>query len=118
VQTGIEARSGSEAHRVTAASTGARLARWPAAVAAGCLMLLLPAGASAQSLAGVAVSVDRARTAQLRLLRVQREYLVSLRNSRRDPFRAVEQKGSKTLAEFVAITKALAKASRSGPGGS
>jgi len=81
-------------------------------------MLLLPAGASAQNLAGLAVSVDKARTAQLRLLRVQREYLISLRNSRRDPFRAVEQKGSKTLAEFVAITKALAKASRSGPGGS
>jgi hypothetical protein len=81
-------------------------------------MLLMPAGASAQSLAGLTPSVDSARTAQLRLLRVQRDYLVSLRNSRRDPFRAMERKGSKTLAEFVAVTKALAKASRYRAGGS
>src|SRR5262249_54964335 len=111
--TAMETKTGREGG-MGAATTGARRL---AAVALGGLMLLLPVAASAQSLAGLAASVDSARTAQLRLLRVQREYLVSLRNSRRDPFRAVEQKGSKTLAEFVAITKALAKASKAGPGG-
>ena len=115
MHTGIEART--DTVGCVAAATAARPARLLPAIAVGCLMLLLPAGASAQGLAGLAASVDSARTAQLRLLRVQREYLVSLRNSRRDPFRTMEQKGSKTLAEFVAITKALAKASRSGPGG-
>jgi len=115
VHTSIEARRDSEG-RPGAATTGARRARLHLAAAVGCLMLLLPQQASAQSLAGFAASADGARTAQLRLLRVQREYLVSLRNSRRDPFRAIEQKGSKTLAEFVAITKALAKANRFGPG--
>ena len=88
------------------------------AVAICGLMLLLPVGASAQSQAGFVASTDSARAAQLRLQRVQREYLTLLRNSRRDPFRAMEQKGGKTLAEFVAITKALAKASQVGPGGS
>ena len=83
------------------------------AIVVGCLMLL-PVGASAQNLAGLAAPRDSARVGQLRLLRVQREYLVSLRNSRREPFRAMEQKGRKTLAEFVAITRALAKAGQSG----